>query len=359
MRAIVYERRAGESVIAVRQRPDPVPTAGEALIAVTACGICGSDRQLVRGGTAPTGMPATAILGHEIAGRILAFGPPVGEPSCPGDWHVGDDVVIHPFVACGVCRACRAGDEQVCAQQQIIGYQRAGGYAEYVTVPVSTLVARPAGVSADAAATAVDAGATPYRALLRAGVQAGDAVVVIGSGGLGTACVMLARALGARVVGVSSRAVGAAVLARHGAEQAWSLAEVDSRALARMVRRWSGGGCDAVVDTTASAATVLWAMDVVRPGGHVAVVGMSDERVTLTGMERMVRRGVGVFGSFGSRREDVAAVLDLTVSGVCDFEALVAGRVTLEQLPAILQGCGASDTRPAAGRLVMHPFASA
>jgi D-arabinose 1-dehydrogenase-like Zn-dependent alcohol dehydrogenase len=359
VRAIVYERRAGEPMVALRQCPDPAPAPGEALIAVTACGICGSDRQLVRGGTAPAGMPTTAILGHEIAGRILAFGPSAADSRGAGDWRVGDDVVIHPFVACGACRACRAGAEHVCAQQQVIGYQRAGGYAQYVSVPVSTLVARPAGVSADAAATAVDAGATPYRALLRAGVQAGDAVVVIGSGGLGTACVMLARALGARVVGVSSRAVGAAALARHGAEQAWSLAEIDSRALARMVRRWSGGGCDTVVDATASAVTVVWAMDVVRPGGQVAVVGMSDERVTLTGMERMVRRGVGLFGSFGSRREDVVAVLDLAASGLCDFEELVGGRVALEQVPAILQGLGAPDTRPAAGRLVMHPSASA
>ncbi|MBX5437463.1 MAG: alcohol dehydrogenase catalytic domain-containing protein, partial [Alicyclobacillaceae bacterium] len=200
MKAAVYEPGKG---VWVKDVPDPVPGPDEVLVAVEACGVCGSDRQLVEGEPPPPGTQFPVILGHEIAGRVA------NAPAASG-WATGDPVVVHPFVPCGRCRACRAGQENLCLHQQVVGFQRPGGFAEYVAVPASTLIRRPDGVAPEAAALLVDAFATPYHAITHvAGWQPEQAVVVLGTGGLGLAAVAVLRARGGERVGaVSRRAAG-------------------------------------------------------------------------------------------------------------------------------------------------------
>ena len=137
------------------------------------------------------------VPGHELAGVVVATGPGVSR------WSAGDRVTV-PFVeGCGRCAWCRSGNAQVCPDQQQPGFTHWGSFAEYVALHAAdtNLVAVPDGVTAEAAASLGCRFATAYRALTgRAGLAAGEWVTVIGAGGVGLSAVMIAKALGARVI---------------------------------------------------------------------------------------------------------------------------------------------------------------
>jgi len=325
----------------------PAPQAHEAVVAVEACGICGSDRQLVHHGDAPSGTRFPAVLGHEIAGAIVALGR-TQEGRNPEPWRVGDKVLVYPFVGCGACRLCQAGLPQLCPSQQVIGYHRWGGFADQVLVPMGSLLPRPASASAAAAALLVDAFATPFHAMRQVRCAPGERVLVCGAGGLGTAALYLAKAMNAGAVGLlSRRPEGLAELPTGLADEGWTWSDT-SRKAGREIRRWAQGGVDVVIDTTGSAELVEFALDVLRPGGRIALVGMQPEEVRLP-LAKTVRRGVTLSASYGSTMEDIRQLLKLVDAGQLNPESLVGATYALADI----------DTAFAApvggGRTVMVP----
>ncbi|MCL6637148.1 MAG: alcohol dehydrogenase catalytic domain-containing protein [Alicyclobacillus sp.] len=382
MRAAVFDPTNGLHVLEV---PRPVPGPGEVLLRVEACGVCGSDRQLLAGHEVPPGTTFPLIPGHEIAGRIESLGPGVqetgvlageawvgcadglkGKPDGTADglrmgtgmdavhavepWQVGDKVVVHPFIPCGRCRSCRSGRASVCPQLQLIGFHRPGGLAEWVCVPASCLVRRPAGLPAAAAAVLADAWATPLHALAqRVRVVQEDCVVVLGAGGLGVAAVQVCRLLGVRQVGVVTRRAGnEPELARAGAVAVW-LRSGDGRAAARQVRRWADGGADVVVETTGQPEAFAYALDLVRPGGVVCLLGLPDGQVLLP-QAKVVRRGVTALGSFGSTIVDLQWLCTRAAAGALNASELVRQQVPLAEVETAFTPAAAS-----AGRTVVVP----
>lgn len=334
-----------EQGFAVAWRDRPVLQATDVRLRVDACGVCGSDRQVVNGESVPPGTGFPLVMGHEIAGTILELGEGVA------DWEVGHAVVVHPFIACGTCAPCQHGQPNLCVRQQCIGYQAPGGFADEVVVPAAQLSRRPETCPATAAALLVDAYATPYHALKLAGVTAGavQTVLVIGTGGLGLATLGLARALGILHIGaVTRRSAAIPTIEAHGAQLVVST-EQDARTVARQIRRWStSSGIDGVIDTVASQDTMALALDVVRPGGTVAMIGMSEEEALLP-VAKTVRRGVTVVASYGSTRQDLDEVLALVNAGKLDPTVLVGATLPLERgLEAFHLGRGA-------GRVVLVP----
>ncbi|WAH37863.1 alcohol dehydrogenase catalytic domain-containing protein [Alicyclobacillus dauci] len=340
MRAVVFSPDTGFRVTDVET---PVAAPDEVVLRVAACGVCGSDRQVASGESAPAGTSFPLVMGHEIAGYIVALGSEVER------WSAGDDVVVYPFIECGTCAACIHGQANLCVRQTCIGYARQGGFAEQVAVPAKQLVARPKAVSETSAALLVDAFATPYRAMNDAGVESGQTVLVIGTGGLGLAALRLARAFGVRSVGaVTRRPEGISTATQHGADIAISTDEPE-RSMARQLRRWAGaGGVDVVIDTIASTGTLALALEVVRPGGTVAVVGMSEDEAMFP-VAKTVRRGTRIVASYGSRIEDVRKLMDWAASGRLDPSQLIAGIVPLDQLEKAFSGQRSS------GRWVITP----
>lgn len=194
MRAAVLDAFGGD--VAVREVEEPVPAAGEVLVAVEACGV---GLTLERARTGALGGSTPRIVGHEMGGTVAEVGPGVDS------WQPGDRVTTSFYLTCGLCPMCAGGRETLCtAWRGYVGTHVDGALAEYVVLPARNLVAVPEGVGSDEAAIAADAIATPYHVFTaRAPLRPGQTVAVIGAGGgVGVHMAATARAFGARVVAI-------------------------------------------------------------------------------------------------------------------------------------------------------------
>ncbi|MCY0897154.1 MAG: alcohol dehydrogenase catalytic domain-containing protein [Alicyclobacillaceae bacterium] len=342
--AWVFQRHQGLKEVRLERR---TLLAHEVRLSVDACGVCGSDRAVVqsRGQDAPVGMADPVVMGHEISGTVMEVGGEVSQV------RVGEGVVVYPFISCSACRACRAGQPNLCMRQHIVGYHRDGGYAEEVVVPAEVLLARPSNRSAAASALLVDAYATPLHALKSvADVQAEESVLVMGGGGLGLAAIQLVPLVANGPVALWTRRESMREMgARFGAAAVFIGHAENVRNTAREVRRWSGGGVDVVLDTEGSESSLYAALQVVRPGGRVCVVGMSPARAVLP-LSQMVRLGITVVGSYASTVEECALLLEWSSAGLLDSGLLVGRSVPMGRLAEALTG-----NSHAVGRMVFQP----
>ncbi len=190
----------GYEFAAVGQPPRPTTRTleagpSEALIQVAGCGVCHTDLGFLYDGV-PTRHPAPLILGHEISGVVVG-----GDPA----W-IGKRVVVPAVIPCGECSRCRAGRSMTCKAQVMPGNDRDGGFATHCVVPSRGLCEvpdeLPEGLSLAHLAVIADAVSTPYSALQKSGLQAGQVAIVVGLGGVGGYAAQLARAAGAYVVGL-------------------------------------------------------------------------------------------------------------------------------------------------------------
>jgi NADPH:quinone reductase-like Zn-dependent oxidoreductase len=226
----------GPEVLTIEEIADPVPAAGELIIAVRACGLNRLDllqreAPLVRGFSLPH------IAGMDVAGVVRQHGPEVG-PNAPP---VGTSVLIDPVSTCGVCDRCTTGRAPYCENLRTVGSTRPGGFAELVAVPATHAHPMPAGLSFVEAAAIPVPYITAWHALMVAGaVQAGETVLVNGAGsGVSTAIIQLARRVGARVIGTIG---GADRIERALAIGCDHVIDHRHEDIAEGVRRVTGGG---------------------------------------------------------------------------------------------------------------------
>ena len=269
MRAVVYE--AFGRMPSVETVPDPEPAPHGAVVRIAASGLCRSDWHGWMGHD-PDIRAFPHVPGHELAGVVEAVGAEVAR------WRPGDRVTV-PFVcACGSCAQCLAGDHQICDRQTQPGFTHWGSFAELVALDWAdvNLVALPDAVDAAAAAGLGCRFATAYRAVVQVGrLQPGEWVAVHGCGGVGLSAVMIAAALGARVLAVdvsdaaleAARAAGADVTARAGAD----------------VRELTGGGAhlslDAIGSEAASTSLKPPGLRAKVAAGHTAYSACVPQRV--------------------------------------------------------------------------------
>src|SRR5688500_7479576 len=203
MRGAVF---LGDRKVELRSFPDPTPGPGEVVIEMKASGMCGSDLKFYRSAPgaaqAALGLGGNAdpfIAGHEPCGLVVARGPGVSEREAP----MGQRVMDHHYSGCGVCHHCRVGWSQLCrAGITVYGVTAHGGHADYLKVPVRTLVELPEELSfAEGAAVACGTG-TAYGALRRMHLAGGDTLAVFGQGPVGLSAALLGAAMGARVIAV-------------------------------------------------------------------------------------------------------------------------------------------------------------
>ena len=274
--------------------PNRAPPISELLLEVEACGICGTDIDILKGASYRPEVPF--ILGHEPVGRVIA----VGSPTDRG-W-IGRRVTATLFTGCGHCDMCLAGDERLCPELvSIHGVLRAkGGFAEQMTIRTAQAVAVPDGLTTDAAASLVDAGATAANSVrVTADAPPGHAVV-IGGGPVGFYVAELFRVNRRPVVIVQSSAPRRETLAHLGHRAVANLAEV-------------GEAPAVVVDCAGAPEALPWALRHLRSHGmfvaagyglvdHLDVALVSRKELTITG----VRSG---------RRADLEGMLELAASG--------------------------------------------
>ncbi|MBO6757362.1 MAG: alcohol dehydrogenase catalytic domain-containing protein [Roseibium sp.] len=291
MKALVY---TGPEQQAYRDMPDPMPGEGEVLIGVSHVGICGSDMHAYLGHDERR--PAPLILGHEVSG-VIRSGP-----------RAKQRVTVNPLVTCGTCRACRAGQDNLCPDRQIISMPpREGGFADYLTMPESNLVAVPDHVS-DAQAALAEPIACGWHAVRLAknalGDPSGARALVIGGGAIGVGAALSLKAQGIEDVQVvepnGSRAgylrsrIGLTVLSGEDA--------ADVRDM------------DLVIDGVGYAATRASASACVRPGGVIVHIGLGSAEGGLD-IRRMTLQEITFIGTYTYTAEDFRATADAMFDG--------------------------------------------
>lgn len=347
MRAVVYEQFGGP--LRVLDVPDPVPTAGGAVLRVEATGLCRSDWHGWTGHDPDIVLPH--VPGHEIAGEVAAVGADVV------GWRTGDRVTV-PFVcACGRCRSCALGDQQVCERQTQPGFTSWGSYADYVAVDAAdvNLVRLPDDLAADTAAALGCRFATAFRAVVGQGrVTAGMTVAVYGCGGVGLSAVMVAVACGARVVAVD---VSTEALELAGRLGAWSCIDATTtQDVAATVRELTDGGAHVSLDALGSPATCVASVNSLRRRGRHLQVGLLPAAAgpAVIPMDRVITLELELVGSHGMAAHAYAPMMQMVAAGTLRPDLLVRRRIGLAEAPAALAAMG---TASAPGITVVLPAA--
>lgn len=315
---------------------DPVCPDDGVVIEVRASGVCRSDWHAWQGHDP---VPLPQIPGHEFAGVIIAVGPEVRT-------HAVGDRVTAPFVCgCGQCSWCLSGDAQICPSQSQPGFTMPGSFADLVAIPAAdfNVVTLPDGLGFVAAASLGCRFATAYRAITVHGrVRAGQWVAIYGCGGVGLSAVMIASALGARVVAID-RSAGALDLAREfGAELVVPAGEDASDRVTEI----TDGGAHVSLDAVGSAATAAASINSLRPRGRHVQIGLllGADATPAVPMDRVISHELEIYGSHGMPASDYAGMLALVASGALRPDLLVGSQIELADAGAALAAMGASPT---------------
>ena len=329
MRAALYREFGGP--ISIETVPDPTPSPSGAVLRVEATGVCRSDWHGWMGHDADISLPH--VPGHEFAGSIKAVGAEVR------NWKPGDRVTA-PFVCgCGRCSYCRAGDQQVCPEQFQPGFTAWGSFAEFVHLEFAgeNLVRLPDALDFVTAASLGCRFATSFRAVVhQARVTHGLWVAVHGCGGVGLSAIMIAHALGARVIGIDLTEEKLSLAEQAGAELLLNAHLVDD--LPACVADLTGGGAHVSIDALGSTPTSLNSIKCLRRRGkHVQVGLMTGEAArTPAPFDRIVAHELELYGSHGMQAHCYPELFAMIEDGRLD-PALLVGRTTslAEALPAL------------------------
>jgi alcohol dehydrogenase len=336
VRALVFH--AYGELPQVTDVPEPTAPPGGVVVRVAATGVCRSDWHAWQGHD-PVLLPH--VPGHELAGTVDSIGEGVTR------WSAGDRVTA-PFVCgCGLCDYCRAGEAQVCPNQTQPGFTGPGSMAELVVLHAAdtNLVRLPDDVDMVSAASLGCRFATAYRALVgRARLQDGEWLAVHGCGGVGLSAVMIAVALGARVVAVDVSQAALRLARELGAEQVVDASAVGDPVPA--VKDAIGGGAHVSVDALGSPATAVASVRSLRRRGRHVQVGLllGDDSTPPIPMDAVLAKEIDIYGSHGMAAADYAGMLDHVARGVLQPRRLVGKVIPLEDAGHALAAVGEPPT---------------
>ncbi len=346
MRAVLFDAFAGP--LRCETLPDPSPSSSGVVIRVHATGLCRSDWHGWQGHD-PDIRAFPHVPGHELAGEVAAVGSHVT------NWRVGDRVTV-PFVcACGSCVPCRRGDGQVCDVQTQPGFTHWGSYAEYVAIHHAdvNLVALPDAMPYSTAASLGCRFATAFRAVVDQGrVREGEWVAVFGCGGVGLSAVMIARALGARVIAVDVSAEALSLASAAGAEFV-----LNARAhndVAELIRAHTNGGVDSAYDALGSAVTATQALCSLRKNGRHVQIGLlaGDDSEPRLPLHLLIARELELVGSHGMAAHAYPRMLRMVAQGQLKPDQLITRHIALEDAPRAL---ATMVSEPRAGVTIITP----
>lgn len=329
--------------------PLPEIRSDEVLVRVAACGICGSDVHGYDGSTGRRIPPL--VMGHEAAGVIERVGREASR------FNVGDRVTFDSTVSCGRCDYCRAGRLNLCDNREVLGvscgeYRRHGAFAEYVAVPARILYRLPESLPLERAAL-IEAVSIAVHAVGLAPPRRGDTVAVVGAGMIGLLLVQVLRHRGCgRIIAVDVDDTRLELAAAHGATDVVNALHHDA---ADRIRELTGGrGVEAAWEAVGTAATVQSAIDAVRKGGAVTLVGNVAPSIAFP-LQTVVTRELTLHGSCASSGE-YPECIELLASGAVDVTPLISARASLEEAPAWFERLYARE--PGLMKVVVQPGGS-
>lgn len=300
------------------EHEEPTPTGTEVLIRVTHAGVCHSDIHISDGyfdlgggkklDIVARGQKLPVTLGHEVLGEVIAAGPDAK------DAPIGKTMLVHPWLGCGECSACKAEQENHCPTMRSIGIFRDGGYATHCLVPHPKYLVDIGDVDPMVATPYSCSGVTVYSALKKAmPVLDTEWLAVFGAGGLGLSAVAIAKGMGVKnVISVdiddekldAAKALGAdAVLNTKTAEN--PVAEL---------QKIAGGELRAVVDTVGGEATSGTALAAIRKGGRYVIVGLYGGELTIS-LPTIPMRAISIMGSYVGSLGELKELMELVKAG--------------------------------------------
>jgi 2-desacetyl-2-hydroxyethyl bacteriochlorophyllide A dehydrogenase len=303
VKAVVL-KQPGE--VEIRDFEDPTPSAGQIVVRVGACGVCGTDLHIADGEFPPT--PYPIIPGHEFAGEVVAVGPNVPTSLAA----LGDRMAVDPSLFCGYCAPCRAGHGNLCKNWNAIGDTVNGAFAEYVAVPAANAYHLPDSLDYFQGAL-VEPLSCAVHGMDRIGAVLGQRVLVMGAGTMGLLLQQLLIRAGAAAVAVVDRSPARLeVAALLGAE----VVATDADDL-------DGATFDVSVDATGAAGAIAAAFDRLARGGRLLVFGVaSADAVVALSPFRIYNDELTILGSMAVLHSFTDAV-ELMAAGVIDTDAFL------------------------------------
>jgi L-iditol 2-dehydrogenase len=310
----------GPGVIELRDWPLPSVAAGELLLRMRGCGLCGSDiaKAVAPGGARPL------VLGHEVVGEVVAVG------AGPSRFRPGDRVVVGHHVPCFRCHYCRRGSPSMCRHFKQLNLDP-GGFAEFVRVPadnarhVAFAVAKS---MSDETASFTEPLGCCVRAVRRAGLASGDTALVVGLGSIGCLMAQAVAAAGAQALGWDLASDRRALARSLGLTAPESEGALDG-ALAGVT---GGRGADVAILTAGGGQVFPWAVARVRDGGAIhAFAGGPDEALPLA-LETLYHRELTLSATYSSSPEDLTRAFDLLARGLVRADGLISHRLSLGEV---------------------------
>jgi D-arabinose 1-dehydrogenase-like Zn-dependent alcohol dehydrogenase len=347
---ISYPFEAFGKPLAQVLRETPQPTGSEVLLRVGSCGLCHTDIHLHEGyfdlGNGnkldlSRSIAPPRVLGHEIAGTVVAVGPDAQGAVA------GDRRVVFPWIGCGACGVCKAGREELCAAPRELGVSRDGGFADHVLVPHPRYLFAYGALPEAQACTYACSGLTAYAALKKcAPLGVGDTLLIIGAGGVGLSGVrMAAAALGVQPV-VAEIDRSKWDLAREaGAAECLDPTEADATRTFMKTR----GGAAAAIDFVGAAATFSFGLSALRKGGKLVCVGLFGGAAPVM-PATLPLRAVTITGSFVGSLAEMGELMALARQG-----GLPAMPVATRPLAEVNEAMAALRSGTTRGRTVLQP----
>jgi L-iditol 2-dehydrogenase len=316
MKAAVWNDRGSLDIV---DRPVPEPRPGWIRIKVSAVGICGTDLHFYRG-SFPS--PAGLLPGHEVGGLIDALGDDVQLP-------VGAAVAIEPQSYCGECYQCRTGNHNRCPKRILFGVTGRGGCAEFATVPAYAAYILPDGLPSTAGPL-VEPLAVVIRGLRRGRIESGQRIVILGAGTIG-----LMSLLGSRIAGAGEVLVTARYTHQRRAAAALGADAVFDN-VGALNNQLGGAPVDCVIETVGGRASTLTdAVNLVRPGGVVLMLGVFDGPSQIPALDFSTKEvtmvGSNCYGRSGSQ-SDFGIALEILRKNLEPLNSLVTHRFGLDQV---------------------------
>lgn len=348
---ISYQVESFGKPLAQAIRETPVPQGSEVLVRVGSCGVCHSDVHLhdgyfdLGGGNKldmTRSLQPPRTLGHEIAGTVVAVGPDAQGVA------VGDRRVVYPWLGCGQCAVCQAGDEHLCGAPRALGINRDGGFADHVLVPHPRALFAFDPLPEAQACTLACSGITAYGALKKVVPLAADQpLLVIGAGGVGLSGIRLARqAFGiAPIVAETDRGKWDTALEAGAAECIDPGADGAGKALVKA----SGGGVAAAIDFVGAGASFAFGLGALRKGGTLVCVGLFGGATTIV-PAMVTLKGLRIVASYVGSPAEMAELMSFARSG--KLPPMPVTELPLADASRALDELRAGRIR---GRAILHP----
>ena len=304
----------GNGKISIDNVPDPKPKGHNVVIKITAAGICGTDRHpLLEEGQ-------KTIPGHEIAGEIVE----IDRPS----WaRVGDRVAINCHITCRACEHCLRGDLYFCDQLEVPGYERDGGFAEYLLIPEDNCHPLPGDISTETGALMVDVLGTAFRGVKRARLMPGDQVAIWGAGPIGFEAAAVATYLGARVAIFDLNDYRLKMAEKYHHPEI-ILDPTDKDAEARILEWTKGRGLDVGFECVGNEKAAQQALKMIKKRGTLAIIGVSHS-LTIDPWD-MIQRELTIYASRNFNTHEFNEMVEMVRNGLW-ADKVVTHHFTIEE----------------------------